>query len=277
MGRQGHLRTRKQEHLSRKLDKNVDQVQVPRTAELAVTDHFDFGYFMRFQSREGIFNQILEALQDDKISRVALYGSLGSGTKTLAKQVGKRVKELNIFDPVVVVNALGTGTANVKRIQGDIADQLGLRLGGEDDLAARQTQITLRLRNEERVLIILVDAWKNFDLQEIGISNDGSHMGCKVLLTTDSREVGYLMGCQLSLHLYLLTDDEAWHLMMKRAGIDDGSPDLISAAKEAAKRCEGSPLAISVIGSALRGKTVDQWMQVLTALRNPTEKDMEWA
>ncbi|RYR45516.1 hypothetical protein Ahy_A07g031350 [Arachis hypogaea] len=256
MGHQGHVLTTKPEHLRRKLETKVEQVQ----------EQFDF------ESRESTFNGIFEALQDDSISSVAVYGMGGVGKTTLARHVGKRVKEMNMFDLVLPVHV--TTAENVKRIQGDIAAGLGLRLGEESDLAERQRQLSLRLRNEEHVLIILDDLWDKLDLQKIGILNNH----CKVLLTTRSQQVAYLMGCQRSFHLFLLTLEENWDLFKRCAGIHDDrfEPDLLAIAREVSAHCEGLPLTISILGSALRARTVDLWKQVLKDLMSSRRKSLNW-
>ncbi|MED6196909.1 hypothetical protein PIB30_051826 [Stylosanthes scabra] len=281
MGHQGHVLMRKREHSRRELVRKL-QEQLNHTDQEATRT--DGGYFMQFEleSREATFNQIMEAFQDDSISRVALYGMGGVGKKTLAKQLGKRVKDLNMFNLVVAV--LVTSPPNVKQMQGDIAKQLGLRLEGEEsDLASRKAQISVGLRNKGRVLVILYDVANKFDLQDIGIGipNDGSSemvSKCKVLLTTSNRQVGYLMGCQCSLHLFLLTEEEAWNSLRKHASVDvDGSQaNLTSIAKDVAKHCQGLPFAISVIGYILRGKGVEKWKEVLESLQSKKWKGLVW-
>ncbi|MED6147993.1 hypothetical protein PIB30_049032 [Stylosanthes scabra] len=279
MGHQGHVLMRKQEHSARRELVTKLQEQVNHTDQDARTDG---GYFMQFEleSRETTFNQIMEALQDDNTSRVALYGMGGVGKKTLAKQVGKRVKDLNMFNLVVTV--LVTAPPNVKQIQGDIAKQLGLRLEGEEsDLASRKAQISVGFRNKGRVLVILYDVANKFDLQEIGILNNGSSemvCNCKVLLTTRNRQIGYLMGCQCSIHLFLLTEEEAWNSLRKHASFDvDGSQaNLTSIVKDVAKHCQGLPFAISVIGYILREKGVEQWKEVLESLKSKKWKGLVW-
>ncbi|MED6186141.1 hypothetical protein PIB30_063960 [Stylosanthes scabra] len=273
MGHQGHVLMRKPEHLRRKLETKVEQVQeqVNHTVQGSGTDG---GCFMQldFESRESTFNGILEALKDDNISRVALYGMGGVGKTTLAMQVGKRVKDMNMFNLVLLVHV--TTAENVKRIQGDVAAGLGLSLGEESDQDERQRQLSLRLRNVEHVLIILDDLWDKLDLRKIGILNNH----CKVLLTTRTQQVAYLMGCQRSFHLFLLTLEENWDLFKRRAGIHDDrfEPDLLAIAKEVSAHCEGLPLAISVLGSSLRAGTLEQWKQVLKDLRSPRGKGLNW-
>ncbi|XLR37058.1 hypothetical protein HN51_023818 [Arachis hypogaea] len=141
MDHQGHVLTTKPEHLRRKLETKVEQVQ-EQVKNTVHVDGTEGGSFMQFdfESRQSTFNGILEALQADSISCVALYGMGGVGKTTLAMNVGKRVKDMNMFDLVLFVYV--TTAENVKRIQGDIAAGLGLRLGEESDLAERQTTIT---------------------------------------------------------------------------------------------------------------------------------------
>ncbi|KAL1307563.1 hypothetical protein HN51_049470 [Arachis hypogaea] len=248
---------------------------------ISVTDDYDSGYLMQFQSRESTFDQILEALKDCKISQVALSGMGGSGKTTLAKQVGEKAKLLNIFNLVVFVPV--TSTPSFMKIQGEIADQLSLRLGEEAGLAARQRKKSMT--SKELVLIILDDVLDRLNLEKIGIFNGcnglqlrtmGRRMSCKVLMTTSTQEAVYRMGCQPSINLSLLTEGEACDLLRKHADISDGSPEsIVEVAKQVAKHCHGLPLASSVIGSTLRGKTVDQWKEVLKTMQMLPVKSLQ--
>ena len=110
--------------------------------------------FEVFESRKLAFQQIMEALRDDNSKRIGLHGIGGVGKTTLVKEVHKKTKELNIFDEIVMT--VVSLTPNVRRIQGEIAGCLNLKLDSESDMA-RAGQICLRIKNVEKILIILDD------------------------------------------------------------------------------------------------------------------------
>lgn len=89
-------------------------------------EHFSSGNFEYFKSTRMAADQLLEALQDDSSYIIGLYGMGGSGKTTLAKEVGKKAKELTLFDHVVITTV--SQSPNFMEIQDVIADLLGLKL-----------------------------------------------------------------------------------------------------------------------------------------------------
>ncbi|XP_065630987.1 probable disease resistance protein At1g61190 [Quercus suber] len=102
---------------------------------------FSSSDFEVFESRKLAFQQIMEALHDDNNKRIGMHGIGGVGKTTLVKEVHKKTKELNIFDEIVMT--VVSLTPNVRRIQGEIAGCLNLKLDDESDMA-RASQICLR-------------------------------------------------------------------------------------------------------------------------------------
>ncbi|KAJ0045028.1 hypothetical protein Pint_04138 [Pistacia integerrima] len=76
------------------------------------------------------------------------------------------------------------------------------------------------------------------------------------------------MSCQPRIFLKILNDDEGFALLKKHAGIaDDESRPLNDLAVKVAKECKGLPLAIVIIGSALKEKGIDEWTLVFEKLQ----------
>ncbi|XP_031287851.1 disease resistance protein At4g27190-like [Pistacia vera] len=196
--------------------------------------------FQIFESSKSAIDDIIEALRNDKIYMVGLYGMGGAGKTTLAKEVGNRVKE--IFNEVVIVTI--SQTPNFKNIQGQLASELRLSLleQGEEERARR---LFKRFTEpEKKILVILDDVWRKFELKSIlGIPLDDDNKNCKILLTTRRQQVCIDMGCQSRIQLNVLNDDEAVALLKRHAGIGDAST-LNPLAIKIAKECDGLPLAL---------------------------------
>ncbi|KAA3453074.1 disease resistance protein isoform X1 [Gossypium australe] len=210
--------------------------------------------FVFSKSSETAFYQIIEALKDENINMIGLWGMGGVGKTTLAREVGSRAQKLNLFDKVVIT--VVSQKPNFERIQDQIAQYIGFDMKNEQGRRSEQ-ELWLRLKNEPRILIILDDIWESINLKEkIGIPIGDDHKGCKVLLTTRRKRVCQIMECQPVVQLDCLDDDEAWTLFEKKAGLDDFSDDSIKTpAKKIVKKCGGLPIAIIPLASALKGKT----------------------
>ena len=59
-------------------------------------------------------------------------------------------------------------TSDIKKIQGDIAEKLGLELSEEAEYR-RASRLYERLKNENKILVILANIWKLLDLETVKI------------------------------------------------------------------------------------------------------------
>ncbi|KAF8395849.1 hypothetical protein HHK36_019803 [Tetracentron sinense] len=195
------------------------------------------GDFTLVKSTESATDQIMEALKDDNVNIIGLYGVGGVGKTTLVKQVGKRAKDEKLFDEVVM--AVVSQHPDIKKIQEQIAYMLGLKFSETTDLG-RADRLTERLANGKRILIIMDDVWARLDLVAVGIPFGNDHKGCKILLATRSQEVCNAMGSQTKkILLQALSEQESWALFKQNAGTCVNTPDINVVAMEVAKRCGG--------------------------------------
>ncbi|KAA3453129.1 disease resistance protein [Gossypium australe] len=214
------------------------------------------------------FHQIIRALQDDNISMIGLWGMGGVGKTTLAREVGNQAKKLNLFNEVVITTV--SQKPNFQVIQDQIAEFIGFDVKNERGRRSVQ-DLWLRLKKEQRILIILDDIWTNINLKEkIGIPTGEDHKGCKVLLTTRRQQVCLALDCQKVVQLGCLDGDEAWNLFATKASLNGSADDAIrKVATKIIRKCQGLPIAIVSLGSALKGKSCHEWK---AAYRRPKDR-----
>jgi hypothetical protein len=194
----------------------------------------------------------------------------GTGKTTLAKEVGKELKQSKQFS--LVIDTTVSFTPNIKKIQDDIAGPLGLDWENCTE-SNRPTKLWSRLTNGEKILLIIDDVWDQdppFDFDEIGIPKQGNHNGCRVFVTSRSKQVLIKMDCDKIIELDLLTKDESWNMFERCAGISNSSPnDLIEYGRLILKECKQLPIAIAITASNLKGQhQVHEWKVTLQSLRN---------
>ncbi|TKY65513.1 disease resistance protein [Spatholobus suberectus] len=269
-----------------------------------------------FGSRNKTLEKIMKTLEDSTVNMIGVYGVGGVGKTTLVKEVAKKAQEKKLFNMVVMANI--TRNPNIKEIQGQIAEMLGMRLEEESEIV-RADRIRKRLKKEkENTLIILDDLWNGLDMKRLGIpcSDDedgsqqdvkdfgynkiekeklsidfnklktenlsvdfsklkteklsGDHKGCKILLTSRSKEVlcnqmdvregsTFLVG--------VLDEQEAEILLKKVAGIHVTNSVFDVKSAEIAKMCAGLPIALVSIGRALKNKSSFVWEDVCRQIR----------
>ncbi|KAI4353825.1 hypothetical protein L6164_002750 [Bauhinia variegata] len=118
------------------------------------------------QSRIKTVEDIMTALNDSSIRTVGIWGQGGVGKTTIVKAIAKKALEMKLFK---VVMATVTRNPQIRNIQGQIADMLGMTLEEETEIG-RAGQLRERLKKDkENTLVILDDLWDGLDLNNFGI------------------------------------------------------------------------------------------------------------
>ncbi|KAK4581011.1 hypothetical protein RGQ29_024610 [Quercus rubra] len=227
---------------------------------------------MDFESRTKMRSEVLEALRADKVNVIAICGMGGIGKTTMAKEVAKKAKDDKLFDEVVMV--VVSQNQDLRKIQVQIAEMLGLQLVKENSLE-RAGQLKNRLSmDSKRVLVILDDVWDELNLEAVGIPYGDQHNKCKILLTSRSEEACTQMRTQKIFPIKVLSEEEAWNLFREMAGNCIDTLGLHPIAKEVAKECGGLPVAIVTVGRALENKSEFEWRAALQQLKNSNPKNI---
>ncbi|XP_022719621.1 uncharacterized protein LOC111277438 [Durio zibethinus] len=251
-----------------------------------------------FESRTSTLAGIMEAIRDPKVGMIGVHGMAGVGKTTLVKEVARKVREESLFDEVVMATI--SHNPNIRNIQGEIADMLGLRFDQEAETGrAMRLRQCFELRNDKKILVILDDIWERFDLEAIGIwfEEDGNRavdekQGAmmqnigrssfnkfstvrKILLTSRSQDVLGHMKSERKFEIRILSQEEAMALFTKIVGDTVEKPDFRSIAKQVVDKTDGLPVAISVIAKALKEKGLDIWEDALRQLGSSTPTNIE--
>ncbi|KAJ4721534.1 Disease resistance protein [Melia azedarach] len=225
-----------------------------------------------FDSRMSTVRNIQNAVTDPDISIIGVYGMGGTGKTTLVKEVARQAKNDKLFQEVIFTEL--SQSANTKKIQGEIAEKLGLELCEETE-SGRASRLCERLKNQKKILVVLDNMWNHLDLESVGIPYGDDHKGCKVLLAARDRNVLLKTGSTNNFSISVLNEDEAWRLFKKMAGDDVENQNLKSIARDVTKACGGLPVAIATIARALRNKSVPEWKNALRELRTPSSGNFE--
>ncbi|KAG7968672.1 hypothetical protein I3843_08G165800 [Carya illinoinensis] len=245
---------------------NFDRVSYrPASEGMEMTRNMDYNY-MAMESRMTMVKEIMEALGNADIDKIGVWGMPGVGKSTLMKEIARQAKEEKLFNEVVMT--MVTNSPDVRRIQGAIAYKLGLNFDQEADEKDRASHLQRRLSKDKKVLVILDDIWKAFDLQEMGIPSKG----CKVVMISRDRDVLISgMDTQKAIHeLKILQKDEAWNLFEKMAGDSfKDRPEVRGIATKIAEKCAGLPIALVIVSKALKNKSLGIWKDALVQLTRP--------
>ncbi|GAY66695.1 hypothetical protein CUMW_250850 [Citrus unshiu] len=225
-----------------------------------------------FESRMPTLRSILSALEDPDVNMLGIYGMGGIGKTMLAEEVARKIKSDKIFDQVVFAEV--SQSQDIRKIQGEIADKLGLKFHEESE-PGRANSLFKRIKEEKKILVILDNIWENLDLRVVGIPHGDDHRGCKILLTARSLDVlSRKMDSQQNFAVGILKEVEAWSLFKKMAGDYIEGSEFQLVAREVEKECAGLPVSIVTVARALRNnKSLFDWKDALEQLRRPPLKN----
>ncbi|GAU50631.1 hypothetical protein TSUD_131650, partial [Trifolium subterraneum] len=228
-----------------------------------------------YETRESLKENIMKALAHQSSCNIGVYGLGGVGKTTLVGEVAKISKQQKLFDVVVTTHV--TKTLDIKTIQGEIADFLGLRFN-EETIFGRAHCLRQRIMKEKSILIVLDDIWTRLDLEKVGIPFGNEHNGCKLLITSRNQDVLLQMDVpkDLTFKLGLMSENETWSLFQFMAGDVVKDSNLKGVAIQVAKKCAGLPLMVVMIARAMKNKRdVQSWKDTLRKLQSNHHADMD--
>ncbi|ONH94891.1 hypothetical protein PRUPE_7G037700 [Prunus persica] len=193
-------------------------------------------------------NSVIEVLKNEEVKIIGICGMGGVDKTTVVKEIIIRLAGLKVSDNVVM--AVVSQSQSIRKIQSEIADELGFTYDREDSETRRALRLYLRLKQINKILILLDDVWTELDFKAIGLPY-GPHKECKVLLTSRNLEVCNAMESQQIFTIPVLTPKESWELFREIIGKPLDYPDL---AKRVTKKCAGLPIAILTVAKALENK-----------------------
>ncbi|XLU46466.1 hypothetical protein S245_041280 [Arachis hypogaea] len=259
------------------------------------------GSYHEFESRKGIIDKIMEKLKDSRVRMVGVHGPSGVGKTSLLYKIAEQATcNTILFDKVAWATV--KKDPDLRKVQQDIADHLGLTFANEgDDRRAARLRDVLTQKN---TLVILDDLWDELDLNKIGIPFDddnvssdvmhnqrkeateqrvknenspGNTKGCKILVTSRFEEVLRVkMNVKSTFLVTKLNPGEASALFTRVVGIPNENPELSDMLD---KYCAGLPMLVLILGKSLRNKSESELKDELQRLGNqePNEarEDME--
>ncbi|XLR53173.1 hypothetical protein HN51_021399 [Arachis hypogaea] len=124
--------------------------------------------YEELDSRKQNMEDVRKALEDSSATMVGVHGLAGMGKTTLIIKAINTVqsREPKLFDMVIMANV--GKNPDIRKIQGQIADMLGITLQEESEYA-RAIRIREKLKKGKNILIILDDMYAKVDLDALGI------------------------------------------------------------------------------------------------------------
>ncbi|GLT81326.1 hypothetical protein SLA2020_527160 [Shorea laevis] len=210
--------------------------------------------------------QIWGYLGDNEVGIIGVYGIGGVGKTTLMKHIHNELLKEGRFDRVIWVTV--SQSLNVVKLQGDIASKMKISLPQDGDELDRAS-ILMDIMKTEKYVLILDDVWDKFSLQRVGIPKPTTENGCKIVITSRSKEICNYLGCHRMVKVQPLSKQESLNLFLDKVGRDiQQIANLDGILENIVNECAGLPLAIVVIAGGMKGvEDIHEWRNALRELR----------
>ncbi|PHT55695.1 hypothetical protein CQW23_04181 [Capsicum baccatum] len=211
--------------------------------------------------------------EDKRLCVASIVGMGGIGKTTLAKEVYNQSQIRNKFDtrawlyvsqeykPMKIIKELILQLAKPEEDKAMIVDRM-------DQLSQAGLEEMLQRRLEDTCyLIVLDDIWTTEAWDFIVRSLPGNDKSSRLLLTSRRMEVALHADAHTPPYkLEVLSEEESWELFLKKAFSEnlECPQDLVDVGKAILQKCDGLPLAITVMGGLLAGKKKQksEWQRV---------------
>ncbi|KAG5392091.1 hypothetical protein IGI04_022054 [Brassica rapa subsp. trilocularis] len=205
---------------------------------------------------------------------LGIYGMGGVGKTTLLTHINNKLeKEVNGFD--VVIWVVVSQDLQYKGIQDQILRRLRVDKEWENQTKEEKASSIENILERKKFVLLLDDLWSEVDLNKIGVPHPTQENGSKIVFTTRSKKVCSDMEADDKLQIDCLPANEAWELFRSIVGEDPlkKHPDIPALAKKICEKCYGLPLALNVIGKAMKYKEdVHQWRHAIEVLSTSSHK-----
>ncbi|XP_070663819.1 TMV resistance protein N-like [Malus domestica] len=195
---------------------------------------------------------------------VGIWGTSGIGKTTIAKAIYNAIAhkfEVSCF--LADVSERSASREGVIQLQKTLLSkvQCGKKLKIDD--AYQGISLIKKLLRRKKILLILDDVDELEQLNNL-VEVDWFAKGSRVIITTKDRGLLESYGVGLIHEVEKLKDGKALELFSLNAFRRNEPPDnYLELAQRAIAYAEGLPLALNLIGSHLRNKSIDRWQAIL--------------
>ncbi|KAK6930488.1 NB-ARC [Dillenia turbinata] len=224
------------------------------------------------RSIERNVQNVLACLKHVSVNRIGIFGTGGVGKTSVLKALRNHPEIKHMFDSIIWITV--SRHSSPSKIKNEFERQL-LASGAGLSIDGRVGVKTSEALQSLKVLLLLDDVWHQIDLEAVGIPKSGPECGCTIILTTRSLDVCHGMAVDKEVAVEILSREEAWSLFCDQVGriIDD--LDIKPLAQVIVDECGGLPLAIIIVGRALRNeKSVLVWKHAVREISLPSEHEL---
>ncbi|KAF6987057.1 hypothetical protein CFC21_004735 [Triticum aestivum] len=245
-----------------------------RQTDSVITDLQDIASRSRDKDKKNIVATLLGQADNADFTVVPVVGMGGLGKTTLAQLIYNDPEIQKHFQLLLWVCV--SDTFDVNSLAKSIVEASPNKNVDTDKPPLDRLQ---KLVSRQRYLLVLDDVWDNKELRKwerLKVCLQHGGMGSAALTTTRDKRVAEIMDAdRAAYNLNALEDHFIKEIIVDRAFSSENGkpPELLEMVGKIVKRCCGSPLAATALGSVLRTKTiVKEWKAIASRSSICTEE-----
>uniref|UniRef100_A0ACD6ALE9 Uncharacterized protein n=1 Tax=Avena sativa TaxID=4498 RepID=A0ACD6ALE9_AVESA len=234
-----------------------------RQTDYVVVDPQEIASRSRHIDKRNIVDILLRQANNADLAVVPIVGMGGLGKTTLAQLIYNEPEIQKHFQLLLWVCV--SDTFDVNALAKSIVEASPKK---NDDTDKPPLDRLQKLVSGKRYILVLDDVWNNREFhkwERLKVCLQHGAGGSAVLTTTRDKQVAEMMGAGRAYDLNDLDDIFLKEIIETRAFSSEKEKptELVEMVGEIVKRCRGSPLAATALGSVLRTKTsVDEWKAI---------------
>uniref|UniRef100_A0ACD5W605 Uncharacterized protein n=1 Tax=Avena sativa TaxID=4498 RepID=A0ACD5W605_AVESA len=242
-----------------------------RERDYAIIDPQEIASRSRYEDKKNIVDILLGEASNPNLTVVPIIGMGGLGKTTLAQLIYNEPEIKKHFQLLLWVCVSESFDVN------SLAKSIVETAGGTTASNKPPLDSLQKLVCGKRYLLVLDDVWNKevHKWERLKVCLQHGASGSAVLTTTRDKQVSEVMGAGRAYHLSNLEDIFLKEIIETRAFSSEKEKptELVEMVGEIVKRCCGSPLAATALGSVLRTKTsMDEWKAISSRSNICTEE-----
>ncbi|KAF5468818.1 hypothetical protein F2P56_012935 [Juglans regia] len=233
-------------------------------------------YPIGIESRIRDIYQHLNIGRNDIIRVVGIFGAGGIGKTTISKDIYNRISS-QFQGSCFLKNVRETSkqAGGVIQLQNTLLSEILGKKFDINDVDKGVNVIWDRLRTK-RILLILDDVDELVQLEKLAGDRAWFGSGSRIIITTRDQQLLKIFEVDSKYKLKILDDNEALRLFSLHAfKTDEPLDDYGELSKQVIKYAQGLPLALTVLGSDLKGQSIHQWKSALDKYKNIPNKNIQ--
>nr|AXU93534.1 RPP4/RPP5-like protein [Arabidopsis thaliana] len=237
-----------------------------------MTPSDDFGDFVGIEDHIEAIKSVL-CLESKEARMVGIWGQSGIGKSTIGRAL---YSKLSIqFHHRAFITYKSTSGSDVSGMKLSWEKELLSEILGQKDIKIEHFGVVEQRLKHKKVLILLDDVDNLEFLKTLVGKAEWFGSGSRIIVITQDRQLLKAHEIDLVYEVKLPSQDLGLQMICRSAfGKDSPPDDFKELAFEVAKLAGNLPLGLSVLGSSLKGRTKEWWMEMMPRLRNGLNGDI---